>query len=164
MDNNFEIKSYLSFKIGVEMFASNVKHVHNIIELIPITKVPHSPEYMLGIINLRGEVLPVIDTRIKFGIADTGFTSNTCILVMEVSIENQNILVGAVVDAVSEVIEIEDSQIKPAPSLGSKFRSEFINGIYHNDSGFIMLLDMDRVFSADELLYLKELDKVPDLV
>lgn len=160
MDTNFEIKSYLSFKIGVEMFASNVKHVHNIIELIPITKVPHCPDYMLGIINLRGEVLPVIDTRIKFGIQDTAFTNNTCILVMEVSIENENILVGAVVDAVSEVIEIDDTQIKPAPSLGSKFRSEFIDGIYHNDNGFIMLLDMDKVFSTDELLYMKELEHV----
>jgi purine-binding chemotaxis protein CheW len=162
MDAVTEIRSYLSFKIGNEMFAANVRHVHNIIELVPITKVPHSPSYMLGIINLRGQVLPVVDTRVKFGLSATAATNNTCILVMEVSIENESILVGALVDGVSEVLEIGAENIKSAPSLGAKFKSDFITGVFHNGDSFIMLLDMDKVFSADELLTL--MDSVPEQV
>lgn len=152
-----QLNSYLSFKLGEEVFAANVSKVLNILEMTKITKVPKSPPYMKGVINLRGTVLPVIDTRVKFSMEPTEFTTNTCILVLDIDIENDSLHVGALVDAVQEVLEIEPHQILPPPNIGSKYRSEFITGMYKlTDEQFIMLLDMDKVFSADDLLVLKE--------
>jgi purine-binding chemotaxis protein CheW len=146
-----QINSYLSFKLGEEEFAAHVSKVLSIMEMTKITKVPKSPEYMQGVINLRGQVLPVVDTRIKFGMTPTEFTQNTCIIVMEVEVDGDHVNVGALVDSVQEVLEIEDDQIQPPPSIGSKYQSEFISGMAKVDEEFIMILDMDKVFSAKEL-------------
>jgi purine-binding chemotaxis protein CheW len=151
------LTSYLSFKLGDEIFAANVSKVLNILEMTKITKVPKAPDYMKGVINLRGAVLPVVDTRIKFGLSATEFSVNTCILVLDIDIEDESLHVGGLVDAVQEVLEIEPHQILPPPNIGSKYRSEFISGIYKlNDEQFIMILDMDKVFSAEELISVKE--------
>lgn len=146
--------SYLSFKIGEELFAAHVSKVLNILELTRITRIPQSPEYMLGIINLRGTVLPVIDTRIKFGIPASEFTSHTCIIVMDIDMHGESLQIGALVDSVQEVLEVEKAQIQAAPSIGNKFRSEFIQGVMKINDEFIMLLNMDRVFSSDELAFI----------
>lgn len=150
------IKSYLSFKLGNELFAAHVSKVLNILELVKITEVPKSPDYMKGVINLRGNVLPVIDTRIRFGMSATEFTKNTCILVLSITIDNEQVNIGALVDSVQEVLEIDDSQIQPSPSIGNKYKSEFIQGMLKHDDKFIMLLDMDKVFSTDDIIALKE--------
>ena len=161
-ENKTVLTSYLSFKLGDEIFAANVSKVLNILELTKITKVPKAPDYMKGVINLRGTVLPVIDTRIKFGMTPTEFNVNTCILVLDIDIENESLHVGGLVDAVQEVLEIEPNQILPPPNIGSKYRSEFISGMYKlNEEQFIMILDMDKVFSAEELLTVK--DNVSDI-
>jgi purine-binding chemotaxis protein CheW len=147
------LTSYLSFKLGDETFAANVSKVLNILEMTKITKVPKAPEYMKGVINLRGTVLPLIDTRIKFGLTTTEFTANTCILVLDIQIENDSLHVGALVDGVQEVLEIEPQQILPPPNIGSKYHSDFISGMYKvGEEQFIMILDMDKVFSVDELM------------
>lgn len=146
-----QINSYLTFKLGEEEFAANVSKVLSIMEMTKITKVPKSPEYMQGVINLRGQVLPVVDTRIKFGMSRTEFTQNTCIIVMEVDVENEQVLVGALVDSVQEVLELNDEDIQPPPSIGTNYKSEFISGMAKVDEKFIMILDMDKVFSAKEL-------------
>jgi purine-binding chemotaxis protein CheW len=151
-----QINSYLSFKLGGETFAANVGKILNILEMTEITKVPKAPDYMKGVINLRGTVLPVVDTRIKFGMPPTEYTNNTCILVMEVEVDGEQVQVGGLVDAVQAVLEIEEDEILPPPSIGSKYRSEFITGIAKIDDKFIMLLNMDRVFSADEIISIKE--------
>ncbi|OFX21212.1 MAG: chemotaxis protein CheW [Bacteroidetes bacterium GWA2_31_9] len=148
--------SYLTFKIGNELFAAHVSKVLNILEMTKITKVPRAPEYMLGVINLRGTVLPVVDTRVKFGIVANEITSNTCIIVMDIAIENDNVHVGALVDSVQEVLEIEEKNILPPPSIGSKYKSEFIKGMIHFNEEFIMLLDIDKVFSSEEIIMLKD--------
>ncbi len=160
-ENNKETQnSYLSFKLGDEIYAANVSKVLNILEMTKITKVPKAPDYMKGVINLRGTVLPVVDTRIKFGLVPTEYTPNTCILVLDIDIEADNVQVGGLVDGVQEVLEIEPQQILPPPNIGSKFRSEFISGMYKvNDEQFIMILDMDKVFSAEELINVKETAK-----
>lgn len=146
------LSSYLSFKLGDEVFAANVSKVLNILEMTNITKVPKAPPYMKGVINLRGTVLPLIDTRIKFGLSPTEFTPNTCILVLDIKIENEGIQIGSLVDSVQEVMEIEPHQILPPPNIGSKFHSEFITGMYKvGEDQFIMILDVDKVFSSDEL-------------
>jgi purine-binding chemotaxis protein CheW len=147
-----QINSYLTFKLGEEEFAAHVSKVLSIMEMTKITKVPKSPDYMQGVINLRGQVLPVVDTRIKFGMSPTEFTQNTCIIVMEVEMEQDSVQVGALVDSVQEVLEIEDDQIQPPPSIGSKYKSEFISGMAKVEEEFIMILDMDKVFSAQELI------------
>jgi len=155
------LTSYLSFKLGDETFAANVSKVLNILEMTKITKVPKAPEYMKGVINLRGTVLPLIDTRIKFGLTATEFTANTCILVLDITIENDSLHIGALVDGVSEVLEIEPQQIMPPPNIGSKFHSQFIMGMYKaSEEQFIMILDMDKVFSTDELLEVHETAKI----
>ncbi len=151
-----KINSYLSFKLGDEEFAAHVGKVLNILELTKITEVPKAPDYMKGVINLRGTVLPVVDTRIKFGMKPTEYTTNTCIVVMEVELDNDIVQVGALVDAVQAVLEIDDSQIQPPPSIGSKYKSEFIYGMVKVDEKFIMLLDMEKVFSSDEIVSLQE--------
>ena len=149
------INSYLSFKLGEELFASNVGKVLNILEMTKITKVPKSPTYMKGVINLRGVVLPVIDARLKFGMTSIEETTNTCILVLDVAVNGEAVKVGAMVDSVQEVLEIEQNDIQPPPSIGSKYKSEFIYGMAKSNDDFIMLLDMDKVFSADEIIDLK---------
>jgi len=150
-DNLSRINSYLSFKLGDEEFAAHVGKVLNILEMTKITEVPKAPVYMKGVINLRGTVLPVIDTRIKFGMSPTEYTTNTCIIVLDIDVDGENIQVGALVDAVQAVLEIEKGQIMPPPSIGSKYKSEFIEGVANIDEKFIMILDMDAVFSTEDV-------------
>ncbi len=151
-----EINSFLSFKLGEETYAANVSKVLNILEMVKITKVPKAPEYMKGVINLRGTVLPLVDTRIKFGLEETAYTNNTCILVLDIQLEGESVQVGALVDSVQEVLELSDEEILPPPSIGKKYKSEFIEGMAKSDDQFIMVLNMDMIFSTDELIALQE--------
>ena len=162
-ENINEINSYLSFKLENEYFAAHVNNVINILELTDITPVPRSPEYMKGVINLRGTVLPVVDTRLKFGMSATKYTSDTCILVLNVTIDGELVSVGGLVDSVQEVLEIEDKDIKPAPSIGNKYKTEFINGVISLNDDFIMLLDMDKMFSTDDASEILETVKIEEV-
>ena len=154
--NYSEINSFLSFKLDDEDFAVHVKSVLNILEMIKVTKVPKAPSYMKGVINLRGEVLPVIDLRLKFGMSETLYTDKTCIVVMEVNIEDQNVLIGTLVDEVSSVMEFDKNEILPPPSIGSKFKSEFIDGMAKVGDKFFMILNIDKVYTGDELTILRK--------
>jgi len=149
-------KSFLSFKLGSEHFAINVMKIMEILEIPKITKVPQAPDYLIGVVNLRGGVLPVIDTRIKFGMESTSYTVNTCIVVLNIDVNEENIVVGALVDSVSEVFEIEESQIQPSPTIGSKYHADFIQGMIKEKDQFMMLLNIDKVFTVDEFESLKE--------
>ena len=151
-----KINSYLTFKLGEEVFAANVGKVLNILEMTKITRVPKAPIYMKGVINLRGSVLPLIDTRIKFEMEETIYTTNTCILVLDINMNGESVHVGALVDSVQEVLEFDDRQIQPPPSIGTKYKSEFIEGMAKVANNFIMILNMDLVFSTEELSLLKE--------
>lgn len=150
-----KIDSYLSFRLGDEVFAANVSKVLNILEMTKITKVPKAPDYMKGVINLRGTVLPLVDTRIKFGMTETEFTTNTCILVLDVDLEGDSVMVGALVDGVKEVLEIDQKDIQPPPSIGSRYKSEFIEGVVDINEEFVMILNMDLIFSTHELSVLQ---------
>jgi purine-binding chemotaxis protein CheW len=151
MEQKSETNSYLTFKLGKEEFGAHVSQVLNILEMTKVTEVPKSPNYMKGVINLRGMVLPVIDTRIKFGMPETEYTTNTCIVVMDLDLADDTIHIGAIVDEVVSVIEIEENQIEPPPSIGSKYKSEFIYGMARVEDNFIMLIDMQKLISVDEL-------------
>ncbi|MCK4922372.1 MAG: chemotaxis protein CheW [Bacteroidales bacterium] len=156
MENLYKSNSFLSFTLSGEYFAANVAKVINILEMVKITKVPQSPNYVLGVINLRGSALPLIDLRTKFGMKQVEDTSNTCILVLDIEIENELLQMGARVDSVKAVLEINSDNIQPPPSIGSKYQSEYIYGMSMYSEEFIMLLDMDKVFSTDEILELKK--------
>lgn len=146
--------SYLTFLIGEEVFAANVTKVISILELTKITKIPRTPDYIRGVINLRGVVLPIIDLRLKFDLSITEFTSKTCILVLEIELDNKFVKVGTLVDSVLEVLEFADVEILPAPSIGSSFHSDFIEGMFKADDSFIMLLNMDKLFSSQEVNFM----------
>lgn len=158
-----KVTTFLTFKLGKELFATDVKKVLTILEMKPITKVPNSPEYLRGVINLRGNVLPVIDMRIKFGMTATEFTTNTCIIVLNITFEDESIQVGILVDAVDEVLEIKDSEIEESPTIGTKYKTEFIQGMYKLNEGFIMLLNIDLIFNSEEISIAKEAESAnPD--
>ena len=156
-----DTRQYLTFKLGEEVFALEVANVREILEFIPITKVPRTPDFMTGVINLRGSVVPVTDMRLKFGMSETEKTVNTCIIVVEVNIEGEKALLGALVDSVQEVFELEAQQIEPPPRLGLGMKTEFIEGMGKRDNQFVIILDIDKVFSADELDMAQETSTQP---
>jgi purine-binding chemotaxis protein CheW len=146
-----EARQYLTFKLGNEIFATDVAKVREVLDLTTITQIPRTPEFMAGVINLRGSVVPVVDLRLCFEMAKTESTRNTCIVVVEVLLEGESTVIGALTDSVEEVIDLEPDQIQPAPKIGTQIRTDFILGMGKRDTQFIMILDIDRVFSADEL-------------
>jgi purine-binding chemotaxis protein CheW len=152
--------SYLSFHLGDEVFALHVSKVHKILEMTPITEVPHAPDYMKGVINLRGKVLPVIDTRIKFGMSAVEITKKTCLLVTEANVDEDEVMVCLLVDSVQAVLKLGDEDILPPPAIGSKYKSDFMSGMARVNDKFIMVLDIDKVMSSDELLSIKEIKNV----
>ncbi len=160
VDNIDNVNTFLSFKLKGEYFATNVDKVLTILEMKPITKVPNSPDYMRGVINLRGNVLPVIDMRIKFGMPTTDFTTETCIIVLNVEFEAEKVQLGILVDAVDEVLEIKDSDIGESPSIGTKYKNEFIQGMYKLDDGFIMLLNIDLIFNTEDIILAKDAENI----
>ena len=146
-----EAVQYLTFKLDEEIFALDVAKVREILEFTSITKVPQTPGFMRGVINLRGSVVPVIDMRLKFAMSPTEQTINTCIIVVEVQMEDETIVLGALADSVQEVVELEPEQIEAAPHIGTRLNTDFIRGMGKLDNRFIMILDIDKVFSSDEL-------------
>ncbi len=130
-----ETSQYLAFKLEAEVFAFDISKVREVLEFSTITKVPQTPEMMKGVINLRGAVVPVIDMRIKFGMSETEKTVNTVIIIIEIELESEPILIGALVDSVQEVIDLDADHIEPAPKIGTRLNTEFIKGMgKHNDS------------------------------
>jgi purine-binding chemotaxis protein CheW len=146
-----ETRQYLTFKLGNEIFATDVAKVREVLDLTTITSIPRTPDFMAGVINLRGSVVPVVDLRLCFEMSKTESTRNTCIVVVEVLLDNESTVIGALADSVEEVIDLEPDQIQPAPRIGTQVRTDFIKGMGKRESQFIMILDIDRVFSAEEL-------------
>lgn len=154
--NISEINSYLVFKIGKEEFAAHASKVQRILELQPITFIPKAQSYMKGVINLMGKVLPVIDARLKMGLEEREADMNTCIIVLEVKKDDKVVETGIIVDSVQSVIEIQQNEIKAPPTLGFAVNSDFIRGMYEQDNKFIMLLDIDNVFSIEDVVQITE--------
>jgi purine-binding chemotaxis protein CheW len=146
-----ETRQYLTFKLADEIFAVDVAKVREILDFTSVTKVPQTPEFMRGVINLRGSVVPVMDMRLKFGMSGTEKTVDTCIIVMEMALEGETIIVGSLADSVQEVINLEPDQIEPAPRIGTRINTEFIVGMGKQNEQFIMILDIDRLFCAEDL-------------
>ena len=151
-----ETKTYLTFRLGTEFFSAPIDEAVNILEILPITAVPRSPEYMKGVVNVRGEVLPIIDTRMKFGMPPIEITRTSVIIIFYVDISGEKAEVGALVDEPGTVVEISDDMLTDAPAIGGKYKSELIKGTFKHDDKFIMVLNIGKVFTLDELIDIKE--------
>jgi purine-binding chemotaxis protein CheW len=150
VDGICETSQYLTFTLGEEKYAVDVCHIREILDCTTITKVPRAPDFMLGVINLRGSVVPVVDMRLKFGMSATVNSITTCIIVVEILFDNETIMIGALADSVQEVLELEPELIEASPKIGVGVQGEFIRGMGKNNGQFIMILDIDKVFSMDE--------------
>jgi purine-binding chemotaxis protein CheW len=151
VDGVTEISQYLTFTLDEELFALDIAKVREVLEFASVTKVPRTPEFMRGVINLRGSVVPVVDLRLKFGMTKTEKTVDTCVIITEVSIDGETTVLGALADAVQEVLDLEPGQIDPPPRIGTRLDTAFIKGMGKRDDRFLILLDVDKVFSAAEI-------------
>jgi purine-binding chemotaxis protein CheW len=156
-----ETRQYLTFKLGNEVFGIDVAKVREVLDFTTITEIPRTPEFMSGVINLRGSVVPVVDLRLCFQMSKTERTRNTCIVVVEVMLDGEATVIGALADSVEEVIDLEPDQIQPAPRIGARIRTDFIKGMGKRETQFIMILDIDRVFSAEELAAVHDVETAP---
>ena len=151
-------QQYLTFGLGEEVFALETGSVREVIELVPVTRIPKTPPFMRGVINLRRHAVPVVDLRIKFDMPQVKDTVNTCIIIVDVEVEGESCYMGAIVDSVREVFEMSSDQINPPPRMGTSIRSDFIKGMGKQDEEFIMILDISKVFSQEELQAIIEND------
>jgi purine-binding chemotaxis protein CheW len=156
-----ETTQYLTFKLGDEVFALEISKVREVLDFTTITKVPRTPEFMRGVINLRGNVVPVVDMRLKFGMTRTERTVNTCVIIAEIALDGDTTVLGALADSVQEVIDLEPEQIEPAPKIGTRLNTDFIRGMGKRNEHFIIILDIDKVFSAAELSVVQDAGDVP---
>lgn len=148
-DRDKSLQQYLTFKMGEELFALDVTCVREVLDMAVITKVPQSADFMRGVINVRGNVVPVADLHLKFGIAPVETTVNTRIVVIEIDIDGDITILGAIADSVHDVMDISADRIEPAPKIGGRFDTRFIRGIGKLDDQFIIILNIDKVFSAE---------------
>jgi len=149
-------RQYLTFDIGGHDLGVAVLRVREIIEYETVTRVPSTPAWIRGVINLRGSVVPVVDLGVKFGLSDSPVTGRTCIVMVDVDLDGQRTTMGVVADAVSQVIELGPDDLKTPPTFGSWVRVDFLHGMASVDGGFVLILDIDRVLSARELLLAAE--------
>ncbi|HBA84759.1 MAG TPA: chemotaxis protein CheW [Verrucomicrobia bacterium] len=142
---------YLTFKLAVEEFGLEILKVQEIIKMMDITRVPRTPEFVRGVINLRGKVIPVIDLRLKFGMDSLANTEKTCIIVVQVARRETTLTMGIIVDEVSEVLDITHEEIEPAPSFGSDLDTQFILGMAKTKGSVKILLDINKVLASEEI-------------
>jgi purine-binding chemotaxis protein CheW len=142
---------YLTFSLNKEEYGIGILKVKEIIGMMPITTVPRTPEFVKGVINLRGKVIPVMDLRLKFSMEAIPYSERTCIIVVEIESQDSTVLIGIVVDAVSEVLNIKGEEIEETPAFGSKLDTEYILGMAKMDGGVKILLDIDKVLNAKEV-------------
>ena len=142
---------YLTLRLGDEVFALDISKVREVLDFTTVTKVPRTPAFLRGVINLRGSVVPVADLRLTFGMTMTEKSVNTCVIITEIEVDGETTLLGALADSVQEVIELGADALRPAPRIGTRLNTEFIKGMGKRGDGFIIVLDIDKVFSSDEL-------------
>lgn len=147
---------YLTFALADEEYGISILKVKEIIGMMSITSVPQTPGFVKGVINLRGKVIPVVDLRLKFGIEATEYTERTCIIVVEIDGTFGAILMGIVVDAVSEVLNIKGENIEDTPTFGTKLDTDYISGMAKHEGAVKILLDIDRVLSDEEIAALQK--------
>ena len=147
---------YLTFSLAEEEYGIGILKIKEIIGMMSITTVPQTPEFVKGVINLRGKVIPVVDLRLRFGMESMDYTERTCIIVVEIEGESGVVLIGIVVDAVSEVLNIKGEDVEETPTFGTKLNTDYILGMAKMEGGVKILLDIDRVLSNEEIAVLEK--------
>lgn len=142
----------LTFTLADEVYGVDIMSVREVLDFTSVTKVPQTPDYMVGVINLRGNVVPVLDLRLKFGMGKTQKTVNTCVIIVEVDIEGEPTVLGALADSVQEVVDFEGPSIEDAPKIGTQLNTAFIKGMAKREDGFVIILNINSVFSTDEIM------------
>lgn len=158
-----ETRQYITFKLGGEFFAIDVAQVREVLEISQITKVPAAPLHLRGVVNVRGQAIPVVDFRMSFGLTAVIPTVHTRIIVMELEIAGEPVVLGGIADSVHEVIELDASAIHPPPRIASRWRADFIRGMGKRGDDFIILIDPAAVFCHDEIASAIESIAVPAL-
>jgi purine-binding chemotaxis protein CheW len=146
-----DTSQYLTFRLDEEMFALDIGKVREVLEFSGITRVPRTPEFMRGVINLRGNVVPVVDLKLKLGLSRTEKTIDTCVVITEVDVDGEKTVLGALADSVQEVVELDPSQIDPPPRMGTRIDTSTIRGMGKREDQFLIILDIDHVLTASEL-------------
>jgi purine-binding chemotaxis protein CheW len=157
-----EIQQYLTFMLGGEVFAIGILHIKEIIEYGQLTTVPMMPAFIRGVINLRGAVVPVVDLASRFGRKPSEVTRRSCIIILELEVEEETQVIGVVVDAVNEVLEIAGADIEPPPSFGTRIRSDFIAGMGKVQERFVILLNVNKVLSTEEMALIGQRGELAD--
>ena len=142
---------FLTFKLDEGFYAVDIAKVREVLEFTAVTKVPRTPDFMRGVINLRGNIVPVIDMRLKLGLTKTERSVNTCVIITEVEVDGEKTVLGALTDSVQEVIDLDADQIVPPPRMGTHIENEVISGMGKRDNHFLIILDIDRVLSSAEI-------------
>ncbi|MBF0164303.1 MAG: purine-binding chemotaxis protein CheW [Magnetococcales bacterium] len=150
------VTQFLTFHLEQEVFAIDISKIKEVLEFSEVTRIPRTPDFMCGVINLRGSVVPVVDLRAKFAMPRGEKTVNTCIIIIDVIQDDEATVIGAMVDSVKEVMELDPNQIEPAPRIGTGLRSDFVRGMGKQGQQFVILLDTDRLFSHEELSMLQD--------
>jgi len=147
---------YLTFTLANEEYGIGILKIKEIIGMMSITTVPQTPEFVKGVINLRGKVIPVVDLRLRFGMEEIDYTERTCIVVVEIAAQSGTVMIGIVVDSVSEVLNIKGEDIEETPTFGTRLNTDYILGMAKIEGGVKILLDIDRVLNADEIHLLEK--------
>ena len=151
IETTYETSQYLTFRLDRELFAVDIGKVREVLEFTTVTKVPRTPDFMRGVINLRGNVVPVVDLRLKLGLSQIERTVDTCVVIAEVDVDGERTLLGALADSVQEVLEIEGKQVVPPPRMGTQIDTGVIRGMGKREEEFVIILDIDKVFSGEEI-------------
>lgn len=162
-ENTIDTTQYLTFKLEDEVYATSIAQVREVLEFSKVTKVPRTPDYMRGVINLRGRVVPVLDLKLRFGMSRTEKTVSTCVIIVEVQVDGETMIIGALADSVQEVIEMDASVIEPPPKMGTRLNTDFILGMGKREEEFVIILDINKAFSGENLEAVKATVEEPDM-
>lgn len=160
MSETGNVKQYLSFVLRDDFFAVDIFKVREVLDVTTLTKIPRMPEYLCGVTNLRGSVVPVVDLGLKLGMAPIERTVNTCIMIMEVQVEGENseVLMGVLTDMVQEVFDLKDEELEAVPRMGTNLNTDFIKAMGHYGDDFLIILDTDRILSSEGEAYLRHVE------
>ena len=157
MENEkFESGQYFTFRLGTEVYAIDIRKVKEVLEVLKITHVPQSADFKLGVINLRGTIVPIIDLHRKFNLPGYEETINSSIIIVQTVIDDETVTIGSIVDEVEEVIRLEPKRIDDTLKLGSQLKANYISSIGKKGDDFIIILDVENIFSREELLEIEQ--------
>jgi purine-binding chemotaxis protein CheW len=148
---SYQSSQYLTFRLDKELFAVDIAKIREVLEFSTVTKVPRTPDYMRGVINLRGNVVPVVDMRLKLGLPQTERTVDTCVVIAEVVVDGDRVVLGALVDSVQEVLDLDGAYVAPPPHIGKRIDTSAVYGMGRREDEFVIILDIDKVFPSGDL-------------